>query len=299
MHVVTVPGSLDYRSIDQLAAGLPEWPPERLLIDAHSTEWASPDAFTALLSLGQAMAEAGAAPPRLTLPAPDVASYWAKIGFLHHAEAYFELHGKVPRRKADDQSDTLLPVTPIRDAGDVHEVVGHVTDRATRILRDELGLEAAVVGGFGQSLSETCQNVVEHAGTGGWVAVHVYNYTKRLGRRVAVIAVSDAGIGFRRSLEATQAKRFGDRWGDGLALETALIHGISRFRDPGRGQGLAGTKRYLARWQGKIAIRSGTARVAIVPAWDDEPPRTEGLGWFPGAQVTIVIPGKEGQEWTG
>jgi hypothetical protein len=72
-----------------------------------------------------------------------------------------------------------------------------------------------------------------------------------------------------------------------------LIHSISRFRDPGRGQGLAGTKRYLARWQGKIAIRSGTARVAIVPPWDDAPPMTTGLAWFPGAQVTLEVPGKE------
>ncbi len=296
MQVVTVPTHLDHRTLDQLAAGLPAWPPERLLVDAHAAEWASPAGFVALLSLGQAIAEAGAPMPRLALPASDVASYWAKTGFLAHAEAYFELHGKVPRRRADEQSDVLLPVTPIREARDVHEVVGHVTERATKLLREELGLEATVVGGFGQSLSETCQNVVEHAGTGGWVAVHVFNFRRRLGRKVAVIAVSDAGIGFRRSLEATQAKRFGDRWGDGLAIETALIHNISRFRDPGRGQGLAGTKRYLARWQGKIAIRSGTARVAIVPSWDDEPPMTEGLSWFPGAQVTIVIPGKEAEE---
>ena len=270
------------------------WPPEeRLLFDAHATEWLRPG-FVALLTAGQAITELGAPKPRLTLPAGDgVSSYWAKVGFLQHAESYFELHGKVPRRRADEQSDVLLPVTPIREAKDVHLVVEHVTDRATRIMRDDLGLEASVVGGFGQSLSETCQNVVEHAGAGGWVAVHSYNFRRRLGRRAAVIAVSDAGIGFRRSLEATQAKRFGDRWSDGIAIETALIHATSRFRDPGRGQGLAGTKRYLARWQGKIAIRSGTGRVAIVPAWDDEPPMTEGLPWFPGSQVTLVIPGKE------
>ena len=85
----------------------------------------------------------------------------------------------------------------------------------------------------------------------------------------------------------------GGRWGDGLAIETALIHNISRFRDPGRGQGLAGTKRYLARWQGKISIRSGTARVCIPQPWDDEPPMTEGLSWFPGSQVTIIIPARE------
>lgn len=295
MQVVPVPSYLNDLTLDQLAAQLPEWPPlSRLLVDAHATKWSSPAGFTALLTLGQALAEAGAPKPRLTLPEGDgVASYWAKAGFLQHADLLFELHGKVPRRRADDSSETLLDVTPIRESKDVHEVVGRINERSMRILKRELDLEASVVGGFGQSLSEVCQNITEHAGTGGWVAVHVYNFRRRLGRKAVVIAVSDAGIGFRRSLEATQAKRFGDRWGDGLAIETALIHNISRFRDPGRGQGLAGTKRYLSRWQGKISIRSGTARVCIAQPWDDEPPMTEGLAWFPGAQVTIVIPARE------
>jgi hypothetical protein len=280
--------------VDQIATALGPWPPtEPLLIDAHATEWASPPAFVGLLTLGQALSEIGAAKPRLTLPAPDVASYWGKAGFLTHAEQLFELHGKAPRRRADEHSDMLLPVTPIRDMDDVHSTIGRIGQHAAAMLKDELGLEASVVGGFSTSLAEVCQNIIEHSGTTGWVASHVYNYRRRLGRKVAVIAVSDAGIGFRRSLEASQAKRFGDRWDDGTAVETALIHSISRFRDPGRGQGLAGTKRYLARWQGKIAIRSGTARVAIVPPWDDAPPMTTGLAWFPGAQVTLEVPGKE------
>ena len=52
------------------------------------------------------------------------------------------------------------------------------------------------------TLSEACQNIVEHAGRGGWVAVQTYTWRKRLGRRVVVIAVCDAGIGFRQSLSA-------------------------------------------------------------------------------------------------
>ena len=295
-RVVPVPQHLNDLSIDQFAAGIGPWPPEqRLLVDAHATDWASPAGFVALLTLGQALAELGAHKPELTLPAKaTVASYWAKAGLLRHAEALFELHGNVPKRAAAETSDMLVPVTIIRNAADVMEIVGRITQHATKILTDELQLDAKVVGGFGQTLSEACQNIVEHASAVGWVSVHVYTYKKRLsGRKVAVIAVSDAGIGFRRSLEATQGKRFGDRWGDAQAIESALIHGISRFRDPGRGQGLAGIKRYLTRWEGKISIRSGTARVAIVPAWDDEPPRTERLPWFPGSQVTIVIPGTE------
>lgn len=296
MQVILLPKNIDDQVVDQIASALGPWPPTApLLIDAHATEWASPPAFLGLLTLGQALSEAGAAKPRLTLPAPDVASYWGKAGFLTYAEQLFELHGKVPRRRPDEHSEMLLPVTPIRDMDDVHSTVSRITEHAASIMKEELALEANVVGGFGQSLSEIGQNIIEHSGTTGWVASHVYNYRRRLGRKVAVIAVSDAGIGFRRSLEASQAKRFGDRWDDATALETALIHSISRFRDPGRGQGLAGTKRYLARWQGKIAIRSGTARVAIVPAWDDAPPMTTGLAWFPGAQVTLEVPGKEAQ----
>jgi hypothetical protein len=295
-RVVPVPQHLDHLSVDQLAAALGPWPPEeRLLVDAHATEWASPAGFVALLTLGQALAELGAPKPELTLPAADhVTSYWAKVGVLRYAETYYQLHGKVPRRRTEESSDTLVPLTLIQQMTDVVDIVSGITEHATQILKRELQLESTVVGGFGQSLSETCQNIVEHSGSPGWVAAHVYVYRRRLsGRKVAVIAVSDAGIGFRRSLEATQAKRFGDRWNDAQAIETALIHGISRFRDPGRGQGLTSTKRYLGRWEGKISIRSGTGRVAIVPAWDDEPPRTEGLPWFPGSQVTIVIPGKE------
>jgi hypothetical protein len=49
-------------------------------------------------------------------------------------------------------------------------------------------------------------------------------------------------------------------------------------------------KRFLSAWQGKISIRSGTARLSIVPPWDDDEPLSEGLAFFPGSQLQIVIP---------
>jgi anti-sigma regulatory factor (Ser/Thr protein kinase) len=295
MRVVTVPGSLDDRTLDTLAAGLGEWPPtEGLLLDARATHWASPYGLTALLSLGQAIQESKLATPRLTIPdSEDVRSYWGRAGFFHAAAECFELVGKLPRKSSDAPSDVLLPVTPVRAAEDVHHVVGRIQERAQRILLSELNLEAKATMGFAMALSEACQNIVEHAGTGGWVAVQTYNWRKRLGRKVVVIAVSDSGIGFRRSLEPTEAKKVGDRWGDGAALELALLHNVSRFRDPGRGQGLAGIRRYLGRWQGKVSVRSGTARLAVVPAWDDDVPLAEHLPFFPGSQVQITIPAQE------
>jgi hypothetical protein len=73
-------------------------------------------------------------------------------------------------------------------------------------------------------------------------------------------------------------------------LEEAVIRGVSRFRDRGRGQGLAGARNYVGRWNGKLSVRSGSARISIVPGWDEDVPLAEGLASFPGAQVQVIIP---------
>ena len=292
-RLIEVPAQFDDRSFDQFAGAFAAATRdgERLLFDAHAAEWASPYGLVGLLAAGDAAQRAGGERPLLTAPTQtEVLTYWTRAGFFRQAAELFEIHGKLPRVKAADESDVLLPVTPVRAAEDVHAVVSNIQQRASTILASELGLDPKATMGFAMALSEACQNIVEHAGTGGWVAVQAYHWRRKLARRVVVIAVADAGVGFRHSLEPTQSKRFGARWSDAAALEAALIQGVSRFRDPGRGQGLAGIRRYLSRWEGKIAIRSGTARIAIVPRWDDDVPLKDGLPAFPGAQVLIIIP---------
>ena len=79
-------------------------------------------------------------------------------------------------------------------------------------------------------------------------------------------------------------------------MEAALIQGVSRFRDPGRGQGLAGIRRYLNRWTGKLAVRTGTARMAMIPSWDDDLPLAERLPFFPGTQVLMIVPAGSEQQ---
>jgi anti-sigma regulatory factor (Ser/Thr protein kinase) len=203
----------------------------------------------------------------------------------------------VPRSREAHESDVLLEITPITKSDDVHGVVGRIQQKAADILHGQLNLETAVTGSFGMALSESCQNIVEHAGLGGWVAVQTYKYTRRLGRRVVVIAVCDAGVGFRKSLESSPGHRQKDRWDDAMALEDAVLRAVSRFRhgDAGRGQGLAGIRRFVGRWHGKLTVRSGTARIGIVPEWDEDMPMTEGLPYFPGAQMQIIIPERVGE----
>ena len=286
--VINVPPSLDDATFEQVLSQLaPLAPDARILVDARHVRWASPYGLAGLLTLAQTRAE------RMAFAGPEAeetASYWARTGFYRHAEELFELVGAVPRSRGAGESDVLLEITPIVRSDDVHDVVGRIQQKAQQMLVKELSLDVKATMGFAMTLSEACQNIVEHAGRGGWVAVQIYRWQKRLGRRVVVIAVCDAGVGFRRSLETAQGRPRSDRWDDAMALEEAVIRGVSRFRDPGRGQGLAGVRRYVGRWDGKLSVRSGTARISIVPSWDDDVPLEEGLAPFPGAQMQITIP---------
>ena len=286
--VVNVPPSLDDKTFELVLEQVaPLAADEKFVLDARHTRWASPYGLTALLTLAQSRAaRAELIPPE----ADDTAGYWARTGFFKHAAELYDFVGKVPRARGGESS-VLLEITPIAKSDDVHEVVGRIQQKATQILVKELNVDPKATMGFAMTLSEACQNIVEHAGRGGWVAVQTYTWKKRLqGRRVVVIAVCDAGVGFRQSLESAHGRRLDERWGDGRALEEAVLRGVSRFQDPGRGQGLAGVRRYIGRWQGKLSVRSGTARIAIVPSWDEDVPLEEKLPNFPGAQIQITIP---------
>ena len=287
--VIDVPQSLDDRSFeevfDQLATVRAD---EKILINARRTRWASPFGLTALLTVAQTRLER----PALAIPEnEDTASYWSRASFFKHADALYDISGRVPRSRQASESSVLLEVTPVVHTQDVHTVVENIQQRARAILQEKLHLQPKVTMRFTMALSEICQNVIEHAGTGGWVAVQAYKWQQRLGgRNVVVIAVCDAGMGFRRSLESAQGPKADDRWGDRMALEETVMRGVSRFRDPGRGQGLAGVKGFIGTWQGKFSVRSGSARIAIVPEWDEDEVMKEDLALFPGAQVQITIP---------
>ena len=102
----------------------------------------------------------------------------------------------------------------------------------------------------------------------------------------------DVGVGFKGSRGAEHARRFGEPWSAAAALEAAFLRGESRFRDPGRGQGLQAIRSQVLKWNGAVRIRSGDAIIAHVPEWDDVESLETGLPEFSGAQVLIVLPAR-------
>ena len=295
MKVVTVPASLDEHSFEQMLEGLQPEGSERVLLDARHLRFADPFGMLGLLAVGEYVKRSGEQ-ALLQLPdEADVVGYMARMNFFDHAGDLFEIHGASKRKRVEEtgSSDILLEITPVNSHQDVHAVVDRVNRRAADILTKQLNYPKLQAGHFSMVLSEVCQNIIEHAEAGGWVATQTYTYKKRLGgRKVVIIAVMDLGIGFRASLTSAHATRFADRWNDATALESAFMHGLSRFHDPGRGQGLQQIRRNVNRWGGRFSIRSGTARIADVPEWDEGSPMDQNLTYLPGAQICITLPAR-------
>jgi hypothetical protein len=290
LNVLTLPASLDHRTVDEFLDAVYRAPGGKALFDARHVRWVDPYGMVALLGAGSLALDRHGVRPWLQLPEnPEVPGYLARMGFFAEAERFFELDHRPPHRPGGD-SDVLLEVTPVTTNSDVHAVVDRVQSRAGAILSRTLGYPPSAVVQFSVMLSEVCQNVIEHAAAPGWVAAQAYNWQKRLGRHVVVIAVSDLGRGFRASLEGEHAARFGERWSDVTALEAVFVHGATRFPDSGRGQGIQQIRRQVRRWNGIFSIRSGSARIADVQPWDDTPGLAQALAPFPGAHIGIILP---------
>jgi hypothetical protein len=288
--VVDLAGTLDEMLLERvllLVTGLEL--DSKLVFDARHTTWASPYGLTALLALGSTRL---VRPTFLVPENDDIRAYWTRCAFFRQADLLFDLIGKFRRESLMSESSVLLEITRIDGEGIVHDLVARVQAKAAEILTDELKLGTNAPIGFAMSLVEVCQNILDHAESPGWASVAVYNWRKRLGRKVAVIAVADAGRGFRASMASVRALSTLQEFDDAAALELAVDGGVSRLSQPGRGQGLAAVGSYVKEWAGKLSVRSGTARIALVPRWDDGEKLVSGLAQFAGAQIQMVIPAR-------
>ncbi len=290
-RIIEVPGTLDQGGFDAMVAQAAEVEEGGgAIVDASRVRFANPFGMVGLLAIGAHLGQRGKR-PQLRLPtSSEVGSYLTRMRFHEEARRLYEVSGGTERSRGGGETNVLLEITPIGSHEDVHDVIDRVQDRAGTILKEKLGYPVTASTHFSMMLSEVCQNIIEHAEADGWVGIQSYKWKKTLGREVVVIAVMDLGVGFRGSLEREHAAHHGDRWSDATALEAAFLHGTTRFRDPGRGQGIKQIRARVHRWGGKISIRSGTARITDVPEWDDAPPLQTELARFPGSQIQIVLP---------
>ncbi len=257
-------------------------------IDLSKVSFIDPYGMLALLEIGELCLLEDVRKSVILPQAPEVCAYLDRMDFFTFAKRCFTLDYSSPelpeKYLRSPDSDVLLEITPIEKSNDIHSIVGKVRERAQAILARHLHYDDRAINGFIVALSEICQNIIEHSETTGYVGIQKYRF-QNMNRNVVKIAVMDVGIGFRKSL----SHRFKLK-GDLDAIDHALLHGASRYEDEGRGHGLAAVRRFVNQWNGKLSIRSGTARLSIIPPWARGMDRERNLISFPGSQINIMLP---------
>jgi len=261
---------------------------ESSLIDLRETTFIAPYGMIGLLEMGELFKSSGIQKTLYLPGSEEVLKYLERMDFFTFADRYFTLESFNPQLSEkyfrSSFSDVLLEITPIEKSDDIHFIVGKVKDRAQAILTRHLNYDEYAINGFIVALSEVCQNIIEHSEHKGFVGIQKYHF-QNLNKNVVKIAVMDIGVGFRKSL----SERFSLK-NDLEAIEKGLLHGSSRFTDKGRGHGLSAVRRFVKQWNGKISIRSGTAKLSIIPQWARGKARESNLTYFPGAQINIMLP---------
>ncbi len=261
---------------------------EKSSIDLQEISFIDPYGMVGLLEIGEFFVSRGVQKTLLLPRSEEVLTYLQRMDFFQFAEKYFILEPLNPQRGEkglrSSHTDVLLEITAIEQTDDIHFIVRKVKERAHAILCAHLHYDENAINGFIVALSEICQNIIEHSEYKGLVGIQKYHF-QNLNRNVVKIAVMDIGRGFKESLsERFQLKSDLD------AIEKGLLHGASRFADKGRGHGLSAVRRFVKQWEGKLSIRSGTAKLSIIPQWARGKAKEHNLAYFPGAQIHIMLP---------
>lgn len=261
---------------------------ESSIPDLREATFIDPYGMVGILEMGEVFKSEGRKKTVYLPDSEEVLKYLERMDFFKFAGNYFilepaepEIPVKYPRNSS---SDVLLEITPTEKSDDIHFIVGKVKERAQAILAKHLNYGERAINGFIVALSEVCQNIIEHSENRGFVGIQKYHF-QHINKNVVKIAVMDTGIGFRNSL----SDRFLLR-NDLHAIEKALLHGASRYADEGRGHGLAAVRKFVNQWNGKLSIRSGTAKLSIIPKWARGKEKELDLTPFPGAQINIMLP---------
>jgi hypothetical protein len=193
-----------------------------------------------------------------------------------------ERESLLPAEPAFDPSDVVIPLRSATSSGGAqalhHLLWGQLRDH----------VDPQVLGAVAEGVWEMVANALEHSGADALIMGQVYR-ASRGGRppdhddRVQVV-VGDVGRGIRGSFLETDVHHPED---DLQAINLALQYLVTSVPDDaGRGQGLATTLEQVLELQGRMVVRSGTARVSIESGAKHE----ETVAALPGVIVALSLP---------
>ena len=169
------------------------------------------------------------------------------LGYLARMNFYRALDLKEPEHHRKPEDGRFIPILLINGEEDVFQAVNDIVDMVLQQFDDARKFLPA----FEWAVNEIVDNIFIHSQTKspGVVCAQLFPNKQRLD-----IAICDSGIGLRGSLGGSF-----DINSDEEALRKAIERGVTRDKNIGQGNGMAGSLEILKKNEGTISVWSGTA----------------------------------------
>ncbi len=275
--------NLSAQSVDnaltQLEAFIDQADSNRITLDLSQLGFVDPCGMAALCLIARSLSRTFWDIDCLLPLKPEVESYLTRMGVFRQISEGVTLIRTPETGHPPVDNESLIEVCEISNRTDVEDALAHIEFRVGTILENELNYSVREITSFKNVVAELCHNIVDHSGDRGYLAAQRYTNHK-LGRKFAMIAVSDLGMGIRKSL----SQRYDvSEWDHGAAITNAVKKTFSR--DTARGLGLYVVRTICDDCDGSLHIRSGDCRVYFRGSRS----RQYVSGAFAGSQVSITL----------
>lgn len=142
-----------------------------------------------------------------------------------------------------------------------YEEIPGMIDKFMNIIIGHIEMPGDILSALEWSVNEICDNVINHSAStvGGFLQVIAYPRND-----IIAFTVADAGMGIMNSLK----EGIPELKNDIHAIQEAIKVGVTRNKQHGQGNGLAGTLRITTMTKGSLDIISGTGRLVLTPNGD-------------------------------
>jgi|GEM_PF-2861694 len=203
-------------------------------LDLSTTEALDTYALLGILLVGIYLKRNGIAASLILPKNHDPLLCMAQAHFTAHIRSGFDSHsGEDIVTEPDQPASFLLPITPISQSLDIHDVVMKIRQG---LKQNNLDADHELWNNYMVIISELCQNIPEHSKDTGFTAIALSE--DHYHQKLIHIVIMDSGIGIKNSLSQKFFSVFREKWSDHLALHKTLYEGVSRHDDPGRGNGI-------------------------------------------------------------
>jgi len=281
---LVVPAVFNSNSFEYFLNQLPartDFSQSNIIFDLGLVSSISPDIIGSLLVLHDYSIRLGAQVKMNFYDNHFLCMRFMQWGVFDHISCSCDQTQEELEKPEETSCDVFFKLHPIHSEDDIY--------KAIEFLRENLQLPQEEFTDLIVVLSEISQNILEHSTTQGYL--HIAREYQRLRRKNLLhLCVVDSGVGMGQSLKE-RLRQYEFEHLDSFAIYKALYEGISRYDDPGRGNGIIKTRGIVKKYHGKMVIRSGCAKLwGDVPSWQIERFLRKDICYLPGTQVHITFP---------